>query len=440
MVIKRDRYLEKLITRKDNGLVKVVTGIRRCGKTYLLKNLYQKWLISQGGSKTNIIILELDQNANSKYRNPLLLDAYLHEQIKRTKGRCYIIIDEIQYSVPVPNPALPESAQTKENAITFYDTVLGLMDQCDLYVTGSNSEMLSSDILTNFRGRGDEIRVYPLSFAEYYAAYKGDKSRAWTEYLYYGGMPLILTKDSEREKGAYLKELFEKIYMDDIVERYDVKNKDDLERVTDCLASTMGSLVNPTNIANQFKEENTKRKRDKKAAVSRNTVAEYIGYAKKSFLIDEAKRFDIRGKQYISGQQKYYFSDLGLRNARLNFRQFDRPHLIENAVYNELRIRGYSVDVGRVQISIKNKNGNYQTSYLESDFVINDLDQRMYIQVTEGLDDPKKKEQELKSLLHIRDGFPKIVLVDQDIPTHRSEEGILIMPLKEFLLNEDAMR
>ena len=258
MVIKRDRYLEKLIAKKDNGLVKVVTGIRRCGKTYLLKNLYQKWLISQGVPKTNIIILELDQNANSKYRNPILLDEYLREQIKQAKGRCYVIIDEIQYSVPIPNPALPESAQTKENEITFYDTVLGLMNLCDLYVTGSNSEMLSSDILTNFRGRGDEIRVYPLSFAEYCAAYKGDKSRAWTEYLYYGGMPLVLTKDSEREKGAYLKELFEKIYMDDIVERYDVKSKDDLERVTDCLASTMGSLVNPTNIANQFKEENTK--------------------------------------------------------------------------------------------------------------------------------------------------------------------------------------
>ena len=431
-MIKRDRYLKKLISKKDNGQVKIITGLRRSGKTYLLKNMYKSWLIEQGIEESNIIFLALDENRNSRYRNPIILDHFLREQISLAEGRCYVMIDEIQYSVAVPNPDIPDSVQSVDTYITFYDTVLGLMDQCDLYVTGSNSQMLSSDIRTNFRGRGDEIRVYPLSFSEYYAAYDLDKTYAWRDYLYYGGMPAVLSKDTATEKGNYLKELFEKIYMDDIVERHHIKNKDDIGRALDCLASSLGSLINPTNIANKFGQ-------GKVLSVSRNTIAEYIDHLEKAFLIEEAKRFDIRGKEYITGQQKYYFTDLGLRNARLNFRQFDRPHLLENAVYNELRIRGYSVDVGRVQIRQKNKNGNYQAVYLESDFVVNDLDRRMYIQVAEGIDDPEKKEQEMRSLLHIRDGFPKIVLVDQEVPIYRSSEGILILSIREFMLNEDLV-
>ena len=240
---------------------------------------------------------------------------------------------------------------------------------------------------------------------------------------------MVLSKEDPGEKGAYLKDLFEKTYSDDILERNHIKSKDDLGRVVNCLASTLGSFVNPTNIANILGNEN-------KTAIARNTVADYIEHCKKAFLIEEAKRFDIRGKEYITGQQKYYFTDVGLRNARLNFRQFDVPHLIENVVYNELRIRGLSVDVGRVQIRSKNKKGDYQTTSLESDFVVNDLDRRFYIQVTEGIDDPGKKEQEMRSLLHIRDSFPKIILVNQDIPMYHSEEGIIFLSIKEFLLDE----
>jgi len=432
MIISRGQYLNKIISHKDNGLVKVITGLRRSGKTYLLKVLFKDWLIEQGIAEKNIIYLPLDLNENAKYRNPILLDQYLREKIQVTDGRCYVMIDEIQYSVSVPNTWLPEEAQTPENSITFYDTVLGLMDFCDLYITGSNSEMLSSDILTNFRGRGDEIPVYPLSFSEFLPACGRPRAEAFREYLYYGGMPFVLSCESPRDKSAYLKTLFDKTYDEDLISRYKIQNRDDLGRILDMLASSVGSLVNPTNIANKF--GNTI-----KLSVTRNTVAEYIDHIKNAFLIDEAKRFDIRGKEYISGQQKYYFTDLGLRNARLNFRQYDLPHLLENAVYNELRIRGFSVDVGRVQTRIKNKNGDYQISYLESDFVVNDADRKMYIQVAEGIDDPEKKEQEMKSLLHIRDGFPKIILVNQDIPKHHSEEGFVIMSIIDFLLGNDSL-
>jgi len=428
MIITRDRYLNKLISRKDNGLVKVITGLRRSGKTYLLKVLFKEWLISQGISDNNIIYLPLDLNENAKYRNPTLLDQYIREKIQATDGRCYVMIDEIQYSVPVPNPYLPKEVQTPENAITFYDTVLGLMELCDLYVTGSNSEMLSSDILTNFRGRGDEVSVYPLSFSEFYSVCGKSQTEAFREYLYFGGMPFILSCDSPDDKSTYLKNLFKKTYEEDLIARYKIQNRDDLERIIDMLASSIGSFVNPTNIANKF--NNTI-----KLSISRNTVAEYIDHIKNAFLISEAKRFDIRGKEYISGQQKYYFTDLGLRNARLNFRQYDLPHLLENVVYNELNVRGHSVDVGRVQTRTKSKNGDYQISYLESDFVVNDSDKKMYIQVAEGIDNPEKKEQEMKSLLHIRDGFPKVILVNQDVPKHHTEEGIIIMSISDFLLN-----
>lgn len=429
MEIKRDLYLNKLIERRDNGLVKVITGLRRSGKTYLLKNIYRNRLIADGVPEENIIYLALDQNTNAAYRNPLLLDEYLQKRIQSIRGRCYIIIDEIQYSQTVPNPYLPEESRNAKNEITFYDTVLGLMDQCDVYITGSNSEMLSSDILTNFRGRGDEVRVYPLSFREYYTSSGGSISAAFRNYLYYGGMPMILSQHSTEAKANYLQTLFRKTYEDDIISRYNIRNRDDFGRVMDMLASSIGSLVNPTNIAQKFGQ-------NQKLSVSRNTVAEYIRCIENAFLIEQAKRFDIRGKEYITGQQKYYFTDLGLRNARLNFRQFDLPHLLENAVYNDLRIRGYSVDIGRVQANIKGENGTVQRVWLESDFVLNNADQRAYIQVAEGLDDPGKKEQEMRSLLHIRDGFPKIVLVNQDIPAHRSEDGILIMSITDFLLSE----
>ena len=426
MNIKRDYYLNKLISKKDNGMVKVVTGLRRSGKTFLLKNIYRAWLISNGTPEKNVVYLALDSNQNIRYRNPVELDNYLRDKINSAEGRCYVIIDEIQYATSVPNPYLPQEVRSKENEISFYDTVLGLMDICDLYITGSNSKMLSSDILTNFRNRGDEIKVYPLSFSEYLTAYKGSEDDAWRDYLYYGGMPFILTLDDPRDKAEYLENLFKKTYITDIIERYKIKNVDDLEKIMDILASSVGSLVNPTNISNTFKSKTGD-------SVSRNTVAEYINEIKESFLIDEAKRFDIRGREYVSGQQKYYFSDLGLRNCRLNFRQFDLPHLLENAVYNELKMRGYKVDVGRVQSWEKNKSGNYQIVYLESDFVINDADKRIYIQVADGIDYAGKMIQESRSLLHIKDSFPKMILVNQNVPTHVTEEGITVKSVRQFL-------
>lgn len=427
MIIQRDRYLQQLQRKRGNGLVKVVTGLRRCGKTFLLKTLYRNWLLSQGVKEDHIIYLALDQTENIRYRNPLELDNYLKSLMEDGDEGYVVMIDEIQFSVPVPNPYLPESARTKANAITFYDVVLGLMDKCDLYITGSNSEMLSSDILTNFRGRGDEIRMYPLSFAEYLPAVDQPEAQAFMEYLRYGGMPSMLARQTPSEKAGYLQSLCDKIYLTDIVERYKVRDVDALGRVMGYLASTLGSLTNPTNIASRFQDK----------AVSRNTVGDYIRYLTNSYLVSEAARFDIRGKEYIQGQQKYYFTDLGLCNACLRFRQFDLPHLLENAVYNELVMRGYQVDIGRVQVKAKNEHGNYQNGYLESGFVAQKADEKCYIQVAEGLDDPGKKAQELKSLLHIRDGFPKIVLVNQDVPAYRTEDGILIQSIRDFLLHEE---
>lgn len=427
MIIQRNKLLNELIERRDNGMVKVITGLRRCGKTYLVKNLYTDWLVKNGIASENIIYLALDRNENAKYRNPLYLDEFIREKVSRCSGRCYVIIDEIQYSVKIPNEYLPESERTDENAITFYDTVLGHMDDCDLYVTGSNSKMLSSDIMTNFRGRGDEVRVHPLSFSEYYNAVAGRKEDAFRQYLYYGGMPMILSIASDKQKSRYLKDLFAKTYIADIVERNEIKNETDLGAVLDFIASSTGSLINPTNIANRFASQ-------KISSMARNTVADYIAYTENAFLITEVKRFDIRGKEYIEGQKKYYFEDTGLRNARLNFRQFDLPHLLENAVYNELAARGFSVDVGRVGIRQKNEAGKYERVYLESDFVVNDMDNRVYIQVTEGIDDAGKKDQEMKSLMHIRDGFPKMVLVNQNVPEYRTENGIIIKSVIDFLL------
>lgn len=429
MEIHRDRYLRRLISKKDNGLVKVITGLRRCGKTYLLRNLYQSWLIEEGVRKENIIYLALDANINASLRNPCNLDRYLRERISETEGRCYVMIDEIQYCASVPNEALPESVRSAENDITFYDTVLGLMDECDLYITGSNSHMLSTDILTNFRGRGDEVRVYPFSYSEFLSAWPGNPRNALREYLYHGGMPLVLAYPDEQEKAAYLRNLFAKTYESDLVGRHHLRSSEDFGAVLDFLASSMGSFINPTKIAARFQAEHI-------AEMSRNTVADYIGYLEDAFLIQEAKRFDIRGKEYISGQQKYYFADLGLRNARLDFRQFDRSRLLENAVYNELVMRGCSVDVGRIQMRTRDVAGNQKVKSLEADFIVHDFDQQMYIQVAEGLDDPGKKEQEMASLLHIRDSFPKYLLIDQDIPAHYTEQGIRIMSVEDFLLGK----
>ena len=407
-------------------MIKVITGLRRCGKTYLVEELYTRYLISEGVPERNIIYLALDKDYNARYRNPLELGSHIRDLISSTEGRCYVIIDEIQFCVKVENPALPGD---RENMITFYDVTLGLKDECDLYITGSNSKMLSRDILTNFRGRGDEVRVYPLSFSEYYSAVGGDRRSAWTEYLLHGGMPHILSIKNPKDKDRYLKNLFEETYLKDIVERHSVKNIGDLSKVMDVIASSCCSLTNTTNIANTFP----------KNSVSRNTVDAYVDHFEESFIITESKRYDIRGRKHINGQQKYYFADLGLMNARLNFREFNISKLIENAVFNELVSRGYNVDVGRIEIRKKDEDGTYRRITLETDFVINTSYDRCYIQVAAGLDDPGKKEQEEASLLRIKDNFEKIILVNSDTPRYRTDNGHVIMSIIDFMLDPDAL-
>ena len=428
MEIERPDYLDRLVAAKDNGRVKVITGLRRCGKTYLVRNLYTKWLLENGIPEDNIIYLALDRISNAEYRNPILLDRYLRNILSEREGRCYVIIDEIQFSVPVDNLALPENSRTEENRLTFYDTLLGLMDECDLYVTGSNSKMLSKDILSGFRDRGHEIRVHPLSFEEYYSAVGGDIRSAWTEYLHHGGMPMTLTFADRNAKDEYLKGLLSETYVKDILEHNKLDHSGDLMDLLAVLASCCGGLTNPTNIANTYPPK----------AMSRNTVDKYIGFFQDSFLLSESKKYDIRGRKIIKGQQKYYFEDLGLMNAILNFREMKTRVLIENAVYNELISRVYNVDVGRIDYR-KRKDGVNKIVTLETDFVVNKSSERLYIQVAEGIDEPGKLEQEEASLLRIKDGFGKIIMVNTDTPQHFTKNGIRIMSILDFLMDKKCL-
>ena len=426
--VERPEYLGKLIAAKDNNLVKVVTGLRRCGKTFLVKELYPTWLRENGVPAENIIYLALDKVANAAYRNPLLLDEYIRKNLSERKGRCYVIIDEIQFCVAVDNPALPENVRTEENRITFYDTILGLMDECDLYVTGSNSKMLSKDILSGFRDRGHEVKIHPFSFAEFYSAVGGDRRTAWKEYLYHGGMPLVLSFKDAKSKDAYLKNLLSETYMKDILEHNRIDNSEDLEHLLEVMASCAACLTNPTNIANTYPGNR----------MSRNTVDRYLGFFMESFLLEMSKRFNIRGRKYIKGEQKYYFEDIGLMNAVLNFREMKMTVLIENAVYNELISRGYSVDIGRVDYR-KRVNGKNTTVTLETDFVVNKSFERTYIQVAEGIDDPGKLQQEEASLMRIKDGFGKMILVDTDVPEHYTSNGIRIMSILDFMSDRNCL-
>lgn len=428
MKIERPDYLNKLIKAKDNGRVKVITGLRRCGKTYLVRTLFTEWLKDNGIPDENIIYIALDRMSNAKYRNPLLLDEYLRDLITEREGKCYIIIDEIQFSVPVDNPSLPENVRSEDNRLTFYDVLLGLMDECDLYVTGSNSKMLSKDILSGFRDRGHEIRVHPLSFIEFHSAVGGDIRDAWKEYLYHGGMPLTLSFDDRTSKDNYLKDLLTETYVKDIVEHNAVDDSGDLMSLLEVMASCCACLTNPTNIANTYPPK----------TLSRNTIDKYIGHFKDSFILQESKRFDIKGRKIINGQQKYYFEDLGLMNAILNFREMRITVLIVNAVFNELIRRGYNVDVGRVDYR-KRINGVNTTITLETDFVVNRSSERTYIQVAEGIDEPGKLEQEEGSLLRIRDGFGKMILVNTDTPPHYTENGIRIMSILDFMRDKECL-
>ena len=427
MKIERDHYLSKLISKKWNGKVKIITGIRRCGKSFLLNDLFINHLLSAGVTNKCIVSLSLEDDVNMMYRNPVELSKHIREVVSDTGNQYYVIIDEIQKVESIANPYLPKDSESK---ITFVDVLLGLMKlpNVDIYVTGSNSKMLSTDILSDFRDRGDEIRVFPLTYSEFYKAYEGDKRYAWREYLTYGGMPYVMHLNTHEEKGEYLRKLFELTYMKDILERNNLKGKTEtLEILLDTIASSVGSLSNPSRIANTFKSE-------KKINIKSETIASYLQYFENAFLISEAQRYDVKGRAYISTPLKYYFSDVGLRNARLNFRQQEESHIMENAIYNELIARNLSVDVGVVVHNYKDEDGISKQSKLEVDFIVNKGSQRFYIQSALNVDTSEKREQEINSFLRIEDSFLKIVVVKEDIIQWMDENGILYIGVQDFLL------
>jgi len=428
---KREQYLNQLIRKKDNGRVKVITGLRRSGKSYLLFTLYKNYLLDLGVAEEQIIGLALDEIDNAKYRNPFELNKYVKDRVENTDRRYYVFIDEIQFVAEVQNPYVEDP----DAKLTFIDVVLGLMKlpNADIYVTGSNSQMLSSDILTQFRDRGDEIRVNPLSFAEIYECYDGDKRGAWREYFTYGGMPLVWTLASHEEKSRYLRDLFKRTYIKDVLERHQIKNGAEvLEILLNILASGVGSLINPSRISNTFESE-------RQLCIAPATVDAYIGYFMDAYLIQKAVRYDVKGRKYIKTPMKYYYSDLGLRNAQLSFRQLEEPHLMENALFNDLLRRGLDVDVGVVELNIQDENGKNARKQLEVDFVVNHGDERYYIQSALSVDDPEKKKQEIESLIRIPDSFRKIVVVKDYMKPWRDENGIQYVGVEQFLLDEDFL-
>ena len=429
MEIKRDVYLQQLISYRFDGLVKVITGIRRCGKSYLLKNIYRDYLLQNGVKAEQMITIELDLAKDIKYRNPLLLSSYVREKVEKNRGEYYLFVDEIQMSDEVVNPYNPDGKK-----ITFYDALNDLrsLPNLDVYVTGSNSKMLSSDILTEFRGRSDEIRVHPLSFAEYYSAVGGDKNEAFDEYAFYGGMPLILSRPNDTAKMNYLKSLFSEVYIKDIVERKRIERQDVLEQILDFLCSSVGSLTNPAKIANTLKTKQG-------GGVSANTIRSYIGHLEDAFLFSESKRYDVKGKSYFDSPNKYYSEDIGLRNARMGFRQQEMTHIMENIIYNELRIRQFSVDVGFVYARAVNDNGSSVRIPREIDFVVNSGGKRTYIQSAYAMPTEEKAEAELKPFTLTGDSFPKIV-VRKDIGKRwYDDNGILNINLIDFLLDQEVI-
>ena len=429
MEIKRDSYLQQLISYRFDGLVKVITGIRRCGKSYLLKKIYRDYLLQNGVKEGQIITVELDLAKDIKYRNPLTLSSYVREKVEGSKEEYYLFVDEIQMSDEVKNPFNADGRK-----ITFYDALNDLrsLSNLDVYVTGSNSRMLSSDILTEFRGRSDEIRVHPLSFAEYYSAVGGDKNEAFDEYAFYGGMPLILSRPNDAAKMNYLKSLFSEVYIKDIVERKKIERQDVLEQILDLLCSSIGSLTNPSKIANTLNSKQG-------CAVSGNTIRTYIGHLEDAFLFSESKRYDLKGKSYFDSPNKYYSEDIGLRNARIGFRQQEMTHIMENIIYNELAIRQLSVDVGVVYARTLNDNGSSVRVPREIDFVVNSGGKRTYIQSAYAMPTEEKAETEIRPFTLIGDSFPKIV-VRRDIGKRwYDDNGILHINLIDFLLDKELI-
>lgn len=415
MVITRDRYLKELILRKNNSLVKVITGIRRCGKSFLLNKLFYEHLLNEGVLEDHIIKIALDDLENISLLNATKLNEYIRSKIKDFE-QYYLFMDEIQ---------------EVDNFVPLLNGLLKI-ENLDIYITGSNSKFLSNDIITEFRGRGDQIHVNPLSFKEFYSAVEMDFDTALNEYLTYGGMPFILYRPTEKMKSDYLINLYKEIYLKDIKERYGIKNDSEMSELLDTIASSIGSLTNPTKLENTFKSV-------KNISISKNTIDSYLKIFEESFLVESSIRYDIKGKKYINSPKKYYFSDLGLRNARLNFRQIEESHLMENAIYNELKNRGYLVDVGAVSISEANENGNYVKKQIEVDFVVNNGSNRYYIQSAYHLPTFEKESQELRPLLNIPDSFRKIIIVRDNIKLKRDDNGIVTISLKEFLLNENSL-
>lgn len=415
MEFQRNQYLQQLILRKENGMIKIITGIRRCGKSYLLFTLFKRHLLQQGVREDHIIEIALDGIENESLRDPMVCYRYIKDAIK-DQNMYYLLLDEVQF--------MPRFEEVLNSMLRIANI--------DVYVTGSNSKFLSSDIVTEFRGRGDEVRIYPLSFAEFYAGYDGEYDDAWNEYMIYGGLPQVALFPSERQKAEYLKNMFANVYLKDVIERNRIQNTDEIGMLVDILASVIGAPTNPNKIANTFSSVY-------QSNYSNKTIANHIEYLAESFLISKANRYDVKGRKYIGTNLKYYFTDIGLRNARLNFRQQEPTHIMENIVYNELLIRGYNVDVGMVDMYAKNNIGERVHKQLEVDFVVNQGSQRYYIQVAYDLTTPEKQDQEFNSLRNIPDSFKKIVVVNGTAKPWRTEEGFVIMGMKYFLLHADSL-
>lgn len=431
MLFKRNLYLNKLISKKDNGLIKVITGIRRCGKSILLFELYNEYLNSIGILDENIVKISLDDVSNIKYRNPFELDKFIREKALKNGEKLYVFIDEVQLVVETQNPYIPNA----EDKIGFVPVLLGLMklQNVDIYVTGSNSKMLSSDVLTEFKGRSDEIKVNPLTYKEFCDAYQGDKKDCLNQYFVYGGMPFLLSLTTHQEKSKYLKNLFSQTYISDVIERWKLRgNKEVLEDILNILSSNIGSLTNPSKLSNTFKSE-------KKLEISPSTISLYIDYFIDAFILNKANRYDVKGKKYIHTPIKYYFSDIGLRNALINFRQTEENHIMENIIYNELIVRGFDVDVGIVEYNYKDHLNRSQRTQFEIDFIANSGNQRYYIQSALSVANEEKRQQEINSLKRIPDSFKKIVVIKDDIIPWYDEYGILYIGIEKFLLDETIL-
>ena len=415
MEIKRDYYLNQLIASEKNNLIKVITGLRRSGKSYLLFNLFYDYLLKKGIKKSHIITIALDDLANERLRDPYTILDYIKKKIK-DNDLYYIFLDEIQY-------------------LNRFEEVLNSLlhiKNVDVYVTGSNSKLLSKDVITEFRGRGDEIKVYPLTFKEFFSVYNGSVDEAWDDYFNYGGMPLVLSYTDYSKKVDYLKGLFDKVYITDIIERYRIKNKTDLDELLNILSSDIGSLTNPLKLSKIFLGE-------KKSKISDKTINRYIEYLEDAFLVSKVQRYDIKGKKYINSPFKYYFEDIGLRNARLNFRQVEENHVMENIIYNELKVRGYAIDIGIVNLYDYDKKGKRILKNYEVDFIASKGNNKYYIQSAFSLDNEDKLRQETNSLNNIKDSFKKIIIVKNNIKPRKDEKGITIIGLYNFLLEENSL-